>query len=131
MNYLCLIYLAREALDHPVVAEALDEQTDACLDTWRQRAVLLAGGPLQPSEATTTLRLRHGQLLLDDDPVAPADELVRFCLIEARDLNDAIRLAASLPCGRLGGIRIHPVAPSRTRDTLTTYPANPNERFTS
>ena len=68
--------------------------------------------PARPSTRrdATTVRVRNGRLSLFDGPFAETKEqLAGFYLIEARDLNEAIQLAAKIPPARVGSIEIRPV----------------------
>ena len=57
-----------------------------------------------------TVRVRNGQVSITDGPFAETKEqLGGFYLIEARDLNEAIRLAARMPPARLGSIEVRPL----------------------
>ena len=65
---------------------------------------------MHPAHTATTIRVRNGKLAIADGPCAETKEqLGGFYLVEARDLNDAIRVAASLPSARLGSVEIRPV----------------------
>jgi hypothetical protein len=58
----------------------------------------------------TTLRVRNGKLSTTDGPFAETKEqLGGFYLIEAKDLNEAIQVAARIPSARIGSIEIRPV----------------------
>jgi hypothetical protein len=58
----------------------------------------------------TTIRVRNGTLSITDGPFAETKEqLGGFYLIDARDLNDAIRVAARMPPARLGCIEVRPL----------------------
>ena len=71
--------------------------------------VYVASDALQ-SVRSTTLRTGNGRLTTTDGPFAETKEqLGGFILIEARDLNDAIRLAAKIPPARLGCVEVRPV----------------------
>jgi hypothetical protein len=57
-----------------------------------------------------TVRLRDGKVSVTDGPFAETKEqLAGFYLIEARDLNEAIRLASKIPPARLGSVEVRPV----------------------
>jgi hypothetical protein len=82
---------------------------------------------LQPAEATTTLRVRNGRVSITDGPfVETKEQLGGFYLIEATDLNDAIRVAVKMPPARLGSIEVRPlrehnlVDPSQTSCSAPT-----------
>ena len=56
------------------------------------------------------MRVRNGRLSLTDGPFAETKEqLAGFYLIEARDLNEAIQVAAKIPPARVGSIEVRPV----------------------
>jgi hypothetical protein len=65
---------------------------------------------LQSVETATTLRIRNGRLSVTDGPFAETKEqLGGFVLIEAKDLDDAIRVASKIPVIRLGCIELRPI----------------------
>ena len=105
MKYLCLVYL-EEAKLHAVP----DRECLACGDGLRSSGLLVAAEALQPVETATTVRVRNGKLSITDGPFAETKEqLAGFYLIEARDLNDAIHVAARIPPAREGSIEVRPV----------------------
>ena len=56
------------------------------------------------------MRVRAGKTLLTDGPFAETKEqLAGFYLVEARDLNEAIMLAAGIPAARVGSVEVRPV----------------------
>jgi len=70
----------------------------------------IASSPLQPVRTATTIRVRNGNMTITDGPFAETKEqLAGFYLIEAHDLNEAIRLASQMPPARLGSIEIRPL----------------------
>jgi len=110
MKYLCLIYNEEEKLN----ALSRDERTALAAEALaygeelRQTGHLIAGQALQRSE-TVIVRVRNGRLVTTEGPAVGAGrQLGGFLLIEARDLNDAIRLASKRPEARLGSIEIRP-----------------------
>jgi hypothetical protein len=105
MKYLCLVYLEPDKF-HAVP----DRECAACGDGLRESGLLLAAEPLHPVDTATTVRIRNGQLLVTDGPFAETKEhLAGFYLIDARDLNDAIQVAAKIPPARAGSIEVRPV----------------------
>jgi hypothetical protein len=105
MKYACLVYLEEEKL-HAVP----DRECQACGDGFRKNGVLVAAEALQPIEAAATVRIRNGTLSVVDGPFAETKEqLAGFYLIEARDLNEAIQMAAKIPPAREGSIEVRPV----------------------
>jgi hypothetical protein len=105
MKYLCLVYLESEKL-----RSVPDHECRACGDGFRSRGLLVAAEALKPVETATTVRVRNGQLSVTDGPFAETKEqLAGFYLIEARDLNEAIQVAAKIPPAREGSVEVRPV----------------------
>src|ERR1051326_7831108 len=105
MKYLCLVYLEPQKL-HAVA----DSECIACGAGFRKNGLLLAAEALQPVETATTVRGRRGKVSVTDGPFAETKEqLAGFYLIDARDLNDAIQVAAKIPPAREGRIEVPPV----------------------
>jgi hypothetical protein len=105
MKYLCLVYLEEEKL-HAVA----DRECMTCGQGLRDSGVLLAAEPLHPVQTATTVRVRNGRTTVTDGPFAETKEqLAGFYLIEARDLNDAIQVAARIPPAREGSVEVRPV----------------------
>jgi hypothetical protein len=105
MKYLCLVYMEAEKL-HAVP----DRECVACGEQLRDSGLLIAAEALQPIETATTVRVRNGKMTVIDGPFAETKEqLAGFYLIEARDLNDAIQVAAKIPPAREGSVEVRPV----------------------
>jgi len=112
MKYLCLIYDEERKL----AAMASDEM-DAFMGEYMTFSAeiaasghMVAGEELQPVNAATTVRIRNGRMSTTDGPFAETKEqLGGFFLIEARDLNEAIQVAARIPSARTGSVEVRPV----------------------
>lgn len=109
MKYLCLVYSEEDKLhtqpDSPKDAECL-----AYAENLRQTGRLLAGEPLESVQTATTVRVRGGKVTVTDGPFAETKEqLAGFYLIDAQDINEAIRVAAKIPPARVGSIEVRPV----------------------
>jgi len=105
MKYLCLVYLEEQKL-----RAVPDSECVACGEGCRKTGLLLAAEALQPVETAATVRVRNGKVLITDGPFAETKEhLAGFYLIEARDLDDAIRVASKIPPAREGSIEVRPV----------------------
>jgi hypothetical protein len=113
MNYLFLAY-RDEKQWQTLPAGERDALEAACLaneQELRQSGHLLAVGALQDSGAALTVRLINGQVALGEDSLAgTARPLIRLFFIEARDLNEAIRVASQMPQARQGPIEVRPVS---------------------
>jgi hypothetical protein len=78
----------------------------------RERGVYIRGDALLPTTTATAVRVRDGDTLTTDGPFAETKEqLGGYYLIDAKDLDEAIELAAMIPSARLGQIEIRPVMP--------------------
>ena len=105
MKYLCLVYLEDDKL-HAVP----DSECLACGDGFRAERPAGRRRSAEPVETATTVRVRNGKLSITDGPFAETKEqLAGFYLIEARDLNEAIQVAAKIPPAREGSIEVRPV----------------------
>lgn len=117
MKYLCLIYVEENGL-REMPNELVAAITAECLDYTEElhgNGRLLAAARLESVQTATTVRTRAGKLLVTDGPFAETKEqLAGFQMIEARDLNEAIGIAAKMPSGRLGCIEVRPVAARRS-----------------
>lgn len=105
MRYLCLVYLEEGKLR--VVP---DSECFASGQRLRDNGVLVAAEALQPIDTATTVRVRNGKVSITDGPFAETKEqLAGFYLVEARDLDDAIQIAARIPPAREGSVEVRPI----------------------
>jgi hypothetical protein len=112
MKYVCLVYLVESDMNalSKREADACTEESLAYDQALRRSGHFIAAQALQPVETATTIRVRNGKLSTTDGPFAETKEqLGGFILIEARDLNDAIQVAAKIPMGRRGSIEVRPI----------------------
>jgi hypothetical protein len=112
MKYLCLVYHDEQQLDALPQNEydALVAEVHDLCEELHNSGHYIAASSLQSVRTATTLRLRNGKLAIADGPHAEMKEqLAGYVLIEARDLNEAIRVAAKLPTARLGSIEVRPI----------------------
>lgn len=116
MKYLCLAYgdqKKMEALTKPEF-EALAAECAPLDEELKQSGHLVSSASLE--WATTTLRTRDGEMMVTDGPFVETRETVGgLVIIEARDLNEAIRIASMHPAARLGeqggwALEIRPIA---------------------
>jgi hypothetical protein len=112
MKYLCLIYD-----DEKTMAGMSKEESEKFMGDYfrftediKKSGHYLAGDALQPVHTATTVRIRSGQTSTTDGPFAETKEqLGGYYLIEARDLNDAMQVAARIPSARTGSVEVRPV----------------------
>ena len=112
MQYLLLIYddesnkkTATQA-DTAQMMKEYGEFTASIMKTGNMKA----GDALQPTSTATTVRVREGKTLKTDGPFAETrEQLGGYYLIEAKDLDEAIKIAARIPSARSGSIEVRPV----------------------
>ena len=112
MKYLCLAYEEERVLDALTPEEwaALRTETLDYVEALRASGRLLVAHPLQSVRTATTVRVRNDRVATTDGPFAETKEtLGGIFLIEARDLNEAIAVAAKWPSARLGSIEVRPI----------------------
>jgi hypothetical protein len=113
MQYLCLIYNDEKKLaampkaDYDTFAAghlALDDEL-------QKSGHYVAAQALQAVRTATTVRIRNGRLSTTDGPFAETKEqLGGFFLIEAKNLDEAIGIAARIPSARTGSIEVRPIS---------------------
>lgn len=109
MNYLCLVYSDENDL-HSLPDSPRDPECAAYAQSLEDSGHLIVGQALEKVETATTVRVRNGKTTVTDGPFAETKEqLAGFYMIEARDLNEAIRIAADIPPARVGSIEVRPV----------------------
>ena len=112
MQYLCLVYIEETAFDVMSEAEqrALTRESLAYDDELRKSGHFVGANALQPVSAATMVRVRNSKVSTTDGPFAETKEhLGGYILIEARDLNEAIQVAAKIPMARIGSIEVRPI----------------------
>lgn len=109
MKYLCLVYLDEKRLEELPDEDCVD--FDASI---RKSGHCIASEALQSVQTATTVRVRSDRVSITDGPFAETKEqLAGFYMIEARDLNEAIQIAAKIPPARVGSIEVRPIRPIR------------------
>ena len=112
MKYLCLIYD-----DEKLYETMTKEQGDAFMGEYfaftegiKASGHYVGGEALQPVSTATTIRIRNGKMSTTDGPFAETKEqLGGYYLVEAKDLNEAIQVAAKIPSVKIGSIEVRPV----------------------
>jgi hypothetical protein len=114
MKFLCLICSERvyEQLPPAEAARQLDEYM-AFMNNIRDSGHYVGCNRLLPPANAITVRVRDGRLSTTDGPFAETKEqLGGYFVLEARDLNEAIRIAAKIPAARHGCVEVRPIAES-------------------
>jgi hypothetical protein len=111
MRYLTLIY-GEERTEAPSESEGRQMMAEYGEYTQmiKDRGAMLGGEALEPSTAATTVRVRDGKVSTTDGPFAETKEqLGGYYLLDCKDLDEAIDLAAKIPGARWGAIEVRPI----------------------
>jgi hypothetical protein len=112
MQYLLLIYgnEAQKMKMNPAERKALSGEYGTYTQSIIQSGNFKAGDGLQPTTTATTVRVRDGKIMTTDGPFAETrEQLAGYYLVEAKDLDAAIGMAARIPGARDGSIEVRPV----------------------
>jgi hypothetical protein len=112
MQYLLMIYQNEAELAHrtPGDQTAMSKDYADFTASIAKSGHLRAGDALEASSTATTVRVRDGKTLTTDGPFAETKEqLGGYYLVEAKDLDEAIKLAARIPGARSGSIEVRPI----------------------
>lgn len=112
MQYLLMIYQneVEYAKNDAATSQKMLAEYQAFTQSIIQSGNFKAGDRLQPTTTATTVRVREGKTLTTDGPFAETrEQLGGYYLIEAKDLNAAIEIAARIPSARIGSIEVRPI----------------------
>jgi len=112
MRFLCLI-CAEKVMEHMEQADADRHYEDyrRFTDTLRESGHLVACNRLLPPEAATTVRVRQGRISTTDGPFTETKELIGgYYVIDARDREEAVQIAARIPGAWFGCVEVRPIA---------------------
>jgi hypothetical protein len=112
MKYLCLVHLEGAVFSGLSQAqkEEIDRRSLAYDEELQASGHYIHAEALQSPKSAILVKVRNGKLSATDGPFAETKEqLVGFILMEARDRDQAIRLAAGIPLAELGTIEVRPV----------------------
>jgi len=112
MKYLCLIYedeKAWQGMSKADMEKGLGEYR-AFGDSIRQSGQYVGGNALQPTNTATSVRVRNGKISTSDGPyVETKKQLGGYYLINAKDMKDAVQVAARIPGAKHGTVEVRPI----------------------
>ncbi|MGH9317531.1 MAG: YciI family protein [Thermoanaerobaculia bacterium] len=109
MKYMLLIYLDELALSETERQDCYAESTQLAHQI-QSSGQYLAANPLHPTSTATSVRVRDGKRFVTDGPFAETrEQLGGYFLIDAKNLDEAIDIAALIPMARKGTVEIRPV----------------------
>jgi hypothetical protein len=109
MKYMLLVYLDENALSEGEREKCYADSATLTRELDRS-GHYLAASPLHPTSTATSVRVRDAKPVVTDGPFAETrEQLGGFFLIEARDLDEALGIAARVPVARFGTVEVRPV----------------------
>jgi hypothetical protein len=112
MQYMCLIYDDENTWGTMPEDErtTVFNEYGAFTEAIKESGNYVAGDALQPTSTATTVRIRNGETLVTDGPFAETKEqLGGYYLVEAKDVDEALKIAERIPSARYGSIEVRPV----------------------
>jgi hypothetical protein len=112
MQYLLMIYQneAESSKMDAAARQKLSGEYGAYTQSIVQSGNFKAGDGLQPTTTATTVRVRDGKTLTTDGPFAETrEQLAGYYLVEAKDLDAALGMAARIPGAKTGSIEVRPI----------------------
>jgi len=109
MKYMLLIYGAENSWTEEERQHCFEESTELTHEL-HKKGQFLGASPLHPISTSTSVRIRGGKRFVTDGPFAETHEqLGGYFLVDVRDLDEAIAVAARIPGARKGTVEIRPV----------------------
>jgi hypothetical protein len=109
MKYMLLVYIEEQSMSETEREHCYVESAQFA-NQLNSSGHYLAAAPLHPISTATSVRVREGKRLVTDGPFAETrEQLGGYFLVNAKDLDEAIGIAAKIPGARLGTVEIRPV----------------------
>jgi hypothetical protein len=109
MRYMLLVYLEEQSLSEKEREKCYGESVQLTHEL-NSSGHYLDAAPLHPTATATSVRVRDGKRLVTDGPFAETrEQLGGYYLVDAKDLDEAIGIAARIPGARFGTIEVRPV----------------------
>jgi len=110
MKYMMLIYFEEQNQLSETERQACYTESTQLAQELRSNGQYLGANPLHPTSMATSVRVRNGKRLVTDGPFAETrEQLGGYFLIEAKNLDEAIAIAARIPMARKGTVEVRPV----------------------
>lgn len=111
MRYACLVYFdPKKAFNQSPEAEAVLAESVDPDNEIRKSGRVVNEAPLQLPDQAMTVRVRDGKMSTTDGPFVETKEMLGgIVVVEARDLNEAVRVAAMIPLAKIGAIEVRPL----------------------
>ncbi len=112
MKYMLLVHHDEKAFDKIAKVKQQDMLAESITLTHQLHAKgqYLGASPLQPAATALIVRVREGKAIVTDGPfIETREQIAGYFLIDARDFNEAIRVAAEVPGARIGSVEVRPL----------------------
>ena len=112
MRYLMLICVEENSIEafSPDEGNAMLAEYGVFMEEMGKRGVLQGGERLHPTTDATTVRVRNGETVASDGPFAETKEQIGgYFVVDAKDLDEAIEIAAKIPGAKFGSIEVRPI----------------------
>ncbi|MGH9883642.1 MAG: YciI family protein [Pyrinomonadaceae bacterium] len=112
MKYMLLVHHDEVAFSERSEAERKDmlHESVRLANQLHASGQYLSAAPLHPTSETTCVQVRNGKPLITDGPFAETrEQLGGYFLVDAKDLDEAIDIAARIPGARIGTVEVRPV----------------------
>jgi len=112
MQYILLIYESEteSKARNPEESQRIHGEYMAFTASIRESGQLRAGEPLESATTATTVRVKAGKTVRTDGPFAETrEQLGGFYIVEAKDLDEAVGMAARIPTAKHGSVEVRPI----------------------
>ena len=109
MKYMLMVYMDEKAMNATEREHCYVESTQLCHDL-TAKGQFVAASPLHPVSSATSVRLREGKRLVTDGPFAETrEQLGGYYIVDVKNLDEAIAIAARIPPAKKGTIEVRPI----------------------
>ena len=112
MKYLCLVHFETEKLTSQSLEarQEIDRRSLAYDQELRARGNFIHAEAIEGADSGVLVRVRDGKAAVTDGPfIETKEQMAGFILIEARDMNEAVRIASGIPLAEIGTIEVRPI----------------------
>ena len=112
MRYICMVHFEGRLLDEmpPAERQIFNRRSSDYDRELQEKGHYVIAEAIQGGDSAVLVRVRNGRPTTTDGPyIETKEQMAGFILIEARDMNEAIRLASGIPLAELGTIEVRPI----------------------
>ena len=112
MRYMCLVHFEPSKLDNlpPKERQDIDRRSLAYDRELEAKGHYVIAQAIQGGDSAVLVQVRNGRMSSTDGPyIETKEQMAGFIPIEARDMNEAIRLASGIPLAEIGTIEVRPI----------------------